>query len=88
MEGSEITPGALPLLNEKGGGEIEMLRRFRIEYQDESGDGPVFCDVWRGHDEEHAVERFLSAPDAEGWRVVSITPSHAEQPRRARKERR
>lgn len=50
------------------------MRRYRIEYPD-SGDGgcPTFSAVWRGYDKEHAVDRFMSAPDADGWEIIKIS---------------
>jgi hypothetical protein len=49
------------------------MRRFRIEYRDSDDPDIAFSAVWRGHDETHAAERFLSAPDAEGWEIVKIS---------------
>ena len=55
-------------------GEGVGMRRFRIEYRDAGDSGcPVFSAVWRGHDEEHAVERFLATEDADGWEIVKIS---------------
>jgi hypothetical protein len=50
------------------------MRRFRIEYRDSGDSGcPVMSATWRGHDAEHAMERFFAAPDGEGWEIVKIS---------------
>lgn len=49
------------------------MRRFRIEYRDSGDSGcPVMSSTWRGHDAEHATERFFEAPDGDGWEIVKI----------------
>ena len=50
------------------------MKRYRIEYRDDCDPGcPIFKTTIKAYDREHAVERFLDAPDGEGWEIISIT---------------
>jgi hypothetical protein len=57
----------------------EPMKRYRIEYRDEDPGCPVFCAIVRAHDRDHAIERFLDAPDGEGWVIVKVTLDPARQ---------
>ena len=50
------------------------LNSFCIKYRDDSDPGcPVFTTHVRAYDAEGARERFLDAPDGEGWEIIEIT---------------
>lgn len=48
------------------------LKLFDIEYQDESGDSPVFTQRVKAYDREHAEMKFYDSPDADGWVILRI----------------
>jgi hypothetical protein len=49
------------------------MKRYRIEYRDDSDPGcPTFTTHVKAYDREHAIERFLSTPDGEGWEILKI----------------
>jgi hypothetical protein len=51
------------------------VRRWRVRYRDQDDPGcPVFSCVIKGYDRDHVIERFLDAPDGEGWQIISIDP--------------
>jgi hypothetical protein len=53
-------------------GKHGTLKLFRIAYRDGAG-CPTFTQTCWAYDREHAEERFLDAPDADGWEIISIT---------------
>lgn len=54
-------------------GQYGTLYRFAVTYQDDGGD-PGSRNIWScwAYSGEHAEEKFLDSPDAEGWEVLSV----------------
>ncbi len=50
------------------------MKRYRIDYRDDSDPGcPIFTAYVRAYDRGHAIDRFLDAPDGEGWEILEVT---------------
>lgn len=52
--------------------------RFTIRYRDDCPESPVFVTTIRAFDKLDAEERFLEAPDADGWVIVSIAEARGQ----------
>lgn len=49
----------------------DTLKFFEIDYQDESGDSPVFTWRTKAYDAEHAEMKFYDF-DGDGWVILKI----------------
>ena len=60
---------------------MSAKRRYRVRYTDEHDDVcPVFSYTCLAFSREHVEQRFYEAPDADGWKIVSIERVKEEHP--------
>ena len=69
---------ALRVTTAMSGKRGDSVKRYRIEYRDEDPSCPIFSCTVKAHDREHALERFLDAPDGDGWVIVRISEHVAQ----------
>ena len=51
----------------------DTRKRYRITYTDDGEGGcPEFTQTLRAYDKADAEQRFLDAPDGDGWKIVKI----------------
>ncbi len=49
------------------------MKKYRITYRDEDPACPTFKMTITAYDREDAIDRFLGAPDGEGWELLAVT---------------